>query len=89
MLSIVPGTTKKTVQLKLLGKNFLWVKCFKAVTYHYADKTCLFNRCHGCMMYKSEKYKAYKLDEARDDGAEWIRKTLGLAKADHVNACGV
>ena len=40
------------------------------------------------MMYKSEKYKAYKLDEVRDDGAEWIRKTLGLVKADHVNACG-
>ena len=36
------------------------------------------------MMYKSEKYKAYKLDEVRDDGAEWIRKTLGLAKADHM-----
>ena len=40
------------------------------------------------MMYKSEKYKAFKLDEVRDDGAEWIRKTLGLVKADHVNACG-
>ena len=40
------------------------------------------------MMYKSEKYKTYKLDEVRDDGAERIRKTLGLDKADHVNACG-
>ena len=39
-------------------------------------------------MYKSEKYKAHKLDEVRDDGAEWIRKTLGLVKAEHVNACG-
>ena len=38
-------------------------------------------------MYKSEKYKAYKLDEVRDDGAEWIRRTLGLAKSDHVKAC--
>ena len=61
---------------------------FLQKTYHYADKTCLFNRCRGCMMYKSEKYKAYKLDEVRDDGAEWIRKTLRLVKAEHVNTCG-
>ena len=68
--------------------TFQYVVARLSVTYHYTDKTCLFNRCRCCMMYKSEKYKAHKLDEVRDDGAEWIRKTLGLVKAEHVNACG-